>query len=450
MDSWNIKDKKCIVIPVNNSEDRVKTETGSHWSLLLYTKCDNKFFHYDSLDGVNNTSAKVIVGRLSNYLQIKTPAKLHKLDGPIQTNGFDCGLHVILAAELIIQNLKGVTTNRKIPKFSQSDCTTKRAFLSMVLKNRHSITPSLIKQYMFKSPIPETKEHNKAIEATNVLLNCEKDFPDKINITEKKQVTDCTVSRIMIYGDSHAKYCVQNLDRVSSFFGSKVTGHVNPGAPLTYIYDNIKRDKSSFSENDVVVIIGGTNSIEVDQVSTCKMIEDNIINLSHTNVVLTTVPYRYDKPQDNARIYNLNKKMYGLVEKHSEVSFIPINNLLTREHYTQHGLHLNRKGKELLSNLIALHVTIKLRNTSKKSPEVFCPSGQKVTQDAPPNNKDDLGEEVSEIRVEDCESDSSHSNDHLPEPAVCGSPFLGFSTPDITTSKINLKNRNKELPLRVT
>lgn len=38
-----------------------------------------------------------------------------------------------------------------------------------------------------------------------------------------------------------------------------------------------------------VVIVGGTNSISIDSEVTFKMIENHIVNLKHTNVVLTTV-----------------------------------------------------------------------------------------------------------------------------------------------------------------
>jgi hypothetical protein len=89
---------------------------------------------------------------------------------------------------------------------------------------------------------------------------------------------------------------------------------------------------------------------------TIKFLDDT----QNTNIILTEVPMRYDigvGSPINEKITNYNKKLQKVVKCFSHVNLTRITN--NREHFTKHGLHLNRTGKEILSKEITKYLTIK-------------------------------------------------------------------------------------------
>lgn len=81
-----------------------------------------------------------------------------------------------------------------------------------------------------------------------------------------------------------------------------------------------------------------------------------IINSKHTNIILITAPHRYDLMQSscaNSEVKSFNKKLKKMIKPHHHASILEINN--DRKLFTNHSLHMNGQGKEMLSNLIVSH-----------------------------------------------------------------------------------------------
>jgi len=110
--------------------------------------------------------------------------------------------------------------------------------------------------------------------------------------------------------------------------------------------------------NDLLPICSGTNDIYRNYSSKAlKNIIKFIKNVNYTNITIVNVPYRYDVkdyPYVNSMIKAFNSKLLKLTIRFNHVSTVTIvnNRLLS----TKHGLHLNRSGKELLSNQLALYI----------------------------------------------------------------------------------------------
>ena len=64
----DLTNKEYIMMPVNNNDDLEK-DAGTHWSLLIYKKTDNKFYHYDSTNGINEKHAKKVIELISKANQ---------------------------------------------------------------------------------------------------------------------------------------------------------------------------------------------------------------------------------------------------------------------------------------------------------------------------------------------------------------------------------------------
>ena len=83
-------------------------------------------------------------------------------------------------------------------------------------------------------------------------------------------------------------------------------------------------------------------------------------NTTHINIILLNIPDRYDLPNSSAvnkTISLLNRKLYKLVKTFPHVRFL--ESLNERNLFTNHGLHRNIQGKNLINNqLVQLLFTI--------------------------------------------------------------------------------------------
>ena len=84
----------------------------------------------------------------------------------------------------------------------------------------------------------------------------------------------------------------------------------------------------------------------------------NFIKLSnHTNIILVSVPHRYDIMHSsfvNNEIRSFNRKLMKSVRAHQHASILEMSS--DRKLFTNHGLHLSGLGKEVLSKQSPIHI----------------------------------------------------------------------------------------------
>jgi sentrin-specific protease 8 len=95
-----------IFIPVNDSmvqSTAWHTMGGSHWSLLLVAKSDKnvQFWHFDSIENSRNVRAAEEIAEKfgQNGFDISSSPSVVKAVTPQQTNGYDCGIHMLAAVQ---------------------------------------------------------------------------------------------------------------------------------------------------------------------------------------------------------------------------------------------------------------------------------------------------------------------------------------------------------------
>jgi sentrin-specific protease 8 len=85
---------QLVLFAVNNNQRIDSANQGSHWSLLAYDRELRKLIHYDSCRGMNTDTARIlsdkIVGKRKTIIDENVPQ---------QSNGYDCGIHVLVLAE---------------------------------------------------------------------------------------------------------------------------------------------------------------------------------------------------------------------------------------------------------------------------------------------------------------------------------------------------------------
>ena len=88
-----------------------------------------------------------------------------------------------------------------------------------------------------------------------------------------------------------------------------------------------------------------------------ELTRDITISASHTNVIKLSVPHRYDPKNDscvNEEVKIFNNKLRRRFERFRNVRLTEVPS--DREFYTEHGQHLNRRGKETVANEIVLSI----------------------------------------------------------------------------------------------
>jgi len=130
---------------------------------------------------------------------------------------------------------------------------------------------------------------------------------------------------------------------------------VKPGSTTNELKETAKKEISQLSYDDLIAICSGTNDYELSELSlTLQNITNFVKNNSHTSIILMNVPFRYDLPNSisvNRNISILNRKLQKLVKVFPHAHFLEMDN--NRNLFTNHGLHLNKLGKQLVNHQIA-------------------------------------------------------------------------------------------------
>ena len=125
---------------------------------------------------------------------------------------------------------------------------------------------------------------------------------------------------------------------------------------MNEVINTVREELKTLNSDDLVVVWGGANDIRKNNMkealnSVSKFVNEN----KELNVVLINSPHRYDMlPEScvNQEVMKFNRQIRKIMELQSKVKILELN--LDRNCFTTHGLHLNTKGKKLVSQDLAL------------------------------------------------------------------------------------------------
>lgn len=88
--------RELLLLPVNDSLalnfSTSAGPSGSHWSLLVFERASDTFYHLDSLPSQSNEPrARTLVAKLKRLLKVPN-ARFVSLAAPRQQNSYDCGM----------------------------------------------------------------------------------------------------------------------------------------------------------------------------------------------------------------------------------------------------------------------------------------------------------------------------------------------------------------------
>jgi len=179
--------------------------------------------------------------------------------------------------------------------------------------------------------------------------------------TKKCKERNKTKPKITIMADSQGKDLYLPLDNLLGDH-YHIYSHFQPGAPIETILESATahNEIKEYTKEDYLIVIGGCNNIannifNQQTLSTTKFLkhlQDQMEVFSHTNVILATIPYRYDLQQgswENQVIKDVNNGIRRLVNIYPHVKLLDLH-LLQSCHHTRHGLHIGRRGKKYVSS----------------------------------------------------------------------------------------------------
>jgi hypothetical protein len=136
----------------------------------------------------------------------------------------------------------------------------------------------------------------------------------------------------------------------------------------------MEKDCKCMDKGDVIVINGGVNDISTQKNQINKVVVKLarlIQRFRNINIIVVNVPHRYDLNRNSAinqEIQEFNNKLKKIARVFSQVVIVETD--LDRKYFTRHGLHLNNRGKEYLSKLIATQINRLIHGKKQDVPAV--------------------------------------------------------------------------------
>ena len=169
-----INEMEWVFYPINDNKNS-DSVGGTHWSLLLFCKKENKYYHYDPIEGKNKDHAKELIlntldlnnfklGALPEYRQVKCPK---------QENSYDCGPYIMLYIRELVNNIILEKETNRI-HFTGNEATKFREQMREIIQYR----------------ITET-EKTKRPEDEVIKTNSKKDTPTDKKISWENKKTVC-------------------------------------------------------------------------------------------------------------------------------------------------------------------------------------------------------------------------------------------------------------------
>lgn len=102
LDPLKANERQFIFLPLNdNNEDRAG---GCHWSLLVFSRPERTFFHFDSFDNINLKNCYKFAPNLSQAIDC-SEFEIISGDCLHQSNSYDCGIHVLCNIEALAEQI---------------------------------------------------------------------------------------------------------------------------------------------------------------------------------------------------------------------------------------------------------------------------------------------------------------------------------------------------------
>jgi hypothetical protein len=224
------------------------------------------------------------------------------------------------------------------------------------------------------TPSPQCSSHEVVVQAQVHRAPTPRPPPIKNNAQGNKCImtnnkNGKSKKRLAILADSQGKdigvYFKELEEEFDVFVYSK------PGAKIKHVVHDGSSLIKDFTNEDYVILLAGTNDAHYNEPALITVPQgiNSLLSLkSNTNVLINSIPFRYDNPSLNNDIYYSNNGIMRMIDGYKgqlNLKYADVNAVLTRRnHFTRHGLHYSKLGKRLL----AAHLSRLIRQAAAEPP----------------------------------------------------------------------------------
>jgi hypothetical protein len=164
-------------------------------------------------------------------------------------------------------------------------------------------------------------------------------------------------SKVVILSNSHLQGCTE---RRNNYLSDKfrTVGWIKPGALAEEILDKQSVDMVNLKKCDVIVFSADANDVYRNNPNEALMkIIKFIQNNRNTNIMILGIPHRHDLakyPCVNRAIQVFSYKLIKVANSFNHVTMMECE--YNREYFTKHSMHINRRGKGLVSKQLASEI----------------------------------------------------------------------------------------------
>lgn len=130
-DPLDVQKRSFIIFAINNNDE--DKAGGSHWSLCVYSKPDNAFYHFDSSRYFDHISCEKLITIVKKCFQVPS-AEFITVDCLQQNNSYDCGIYVCCHADLVCKTIMKSKSLKDIKKLNCKSVTTKRSEIIEIIQ----------------------------------------------------------------------------------------------------------------------------------------------------------------------------------------------------------------------------------------------------------------------------------------------------------------------------
>uniref|UniRef100_A0A1B6IJQ7 SGNH hydrolase-type esterase domain-containing protein n=1 Tax=Homalodisca liturata TaxID=320908 RepID=A0A1B6IJQ7_9HEMI len=158
-------------------------------------------------------------------------------------------------------------------------------------------------------------------------------------------------SKVLILADSHGKQLSSLVQRRTLH---NVSSCVRPGAKFNSVVEEVLSFGKDLNKKDYLLVIAGTNDVENSSIEQILSNMQNLIESStFSKLILAKLPMRHDRHDLDLKIAQINSELENIIaQKCQHVQILPLDQL-PRHYFTRHGLHMNRRGKDKVAEMIA-------------------------------------------------------------------------------------------------
>lgn len=121
-----------------NDNEQTECSGGTHWSLLVLSRPEKTVYHFDSSRGANQDQAIEFGEKLLNYYRLPSFGCFSEPSALQQTNGYDCGIHVLCNTENLANFALKYRKIEGCPLVERENVYNKRReILDLIKKLRH-------------------------------------------------------------------------------------------------------------------------------------------------------------------------------------------------------------------------------------------------------------------------------------------------------------------------